>query len=109
MSYEAALEAAGATVHGFFEFGSYQGDWWAKVTYEGETGWVNGRYGSCVGCDAFLMEFGDLDPTDENLAEFGRGYLDFMYTQEEAEKEAEKNASWDYEADNMVKFIKENA
>ena len=58
MSYQEALEAAGATVHAFEFFGSYQGDWWAKVTYNGETGWVHGSYGSCSGCDAFEAEFG---------------------------------------------------
>jgi len=57
MSYRLAMEMAGAQVHEFEEFGSYQGDWWAKVTYKGRTGWVNGSYGSCEGCDAFKSEF----------------------------------------------------
>src|SRR5689334_4678174 len=57
MSYCGALEIAGATVERFKEFGSYQGDWWAKVTYNNQTGWVNGSYGSCSGCDAFQGEF----------------------------------------------------
>ena len=42
MSYQKALEAAGAVVHRFEEFGSYQGDWWALVTHGDKTGWVNG-------------------------------------------------------------------
>jgi hypothetical protein len=57
MSYCEAMEAAGAEILAFQEFGSYQGDWWAKVRFEGETGWVTGGYGSCTGCDAFQAEF----------------------------------------------------
>lgn len=58
MSYEEALQAAGAEVLEFEQFGSYQGDWWAKVRYKDELGWVQGSYGSCSGCDAFESEFG---------------------------------------------------
>ena len=50
MSYCQALEAAGAKILQFKSFGSYQGDWWAKVEYNGEIGWVAGSYGSCSGC-----------------------------------------------------------
>jgi len=46
MSYQIALEAAGAKILAFKEFGSYQGDWWAKVTYKNEMGWIKGCYGS---------------------------------------------------------------
>lgn len=56
--YQKALEAAGAVVIVFKEFGTYQGDWWAKVTYRGKHGWVQGSYGSCHACDAFQSEFG---------------------------------------------------
>lgn len=79
MSYQSALEAAGVTVHDFKEFGSYQGEWVAYVTFEGETGFITGGYGSCSGCDAFESEFGWGDDKEENyqqrLADFGRGYL----------------------------------
>ena len=132
MSYESALVAAGATVHVMKEFGSYQGDWWAKVTFQNETGWVHGWYGSCSGSDAFLCEFdyGDercekheYGPRDDacpdckaaaatyqgRLAEFGRTYLDDLYTQDEALKEASKHIEWDSDAQPMVDFIKENA
>lgn len=34
MSYENALKAAGAEILEFGQFGSYQGDWWAKVRYK---------------------------------------------------------------------------
>lgn len=30
MSYKEAMQAAGAVVHLYEEFGSYQGDWWHK-------------------------------------------------------------------------------
>jgi len=135
MGYQKALEKAGATVHVFDSFGSYQGDWWAKVTYQGKTGWVHGWFGSCSGCDSFQAEFDfehhsheDNDWVDpiysdsdflegcpecesimKRLAEFGRSYLDDLYTQEQAEKEAGQHADWDVEAESMVAFIKANA
>lgn len=111
-SYEGALAAAGAIVHAFEHFGAYQGEWWAKVTYGGETGWVNGYYGSCSGCDALEAEFGyDFDKVDrERFAEFGRSYLeDMVLSQEEAEKKAATNLDWDMEAKNMLAFIQSHA
>lgn len=79
MGYQEALEAAGAEVILFQEFGSYQGTWLAKVNYHGETGWIEGSYGSCSGCDAFEAEFdwNDKDKPDyqKRLAEFGESYL----------------------------------
>lgn len=133
MSYETALLAAGADVLAFKEFGSYQGDWWAKVAYKGETGWVQGSYGSCSGCDAFQAEF---DYTNEEceehqwrpkaigcsackeastnhatkLADFGRGYLDdLLLTQARAEEEAARHIEWDEEAQEMLDWIRANA
>jgi len=100
------MEAAGAVVEIFEEFGSYQGEWWAKVSYGGKIGWVNGSYGSCSGCDAFEAEFGWDDPSDEKLAEFGRGYLDNIMTQDEAIKSASQYIEWDMDAKKMVDFIK---
>lgn len=112
MSYKQALEAAGAQVVSFQEFGSYQGDWFAKVVYQGKTGWVSGYYGSCSGCDAFEAEFGwndDEKPDYQTrLATFGKEYLDDIKTQEEAEAKAAKNLSWDIDAEEMLKFIREN-
>lgn len=63
MSYKKCLELAGAEVIVFQYFGSYQGDWWAKVRYNGQMGWVNGSFGSCSACDAFEFEFGDYGHT----------------------------------------------
>jgi len=36
MSYDEALKAAGAEVLLYESFGSYQGDWWAKVVKRGD-------------------------------------------------------------------------
>lgn len=131
MSYEESLKAAGAEVLEFCEFGSYQGDWWAKVRYNGEVGWVQGSYGSCSGCDAFLSEFGWADQDciyhryhhqdscaacveakkkyDERLADFGKTYLDGLMTQEQAEEAASVNLDWDDGAADMLKWIKEHS
>ena len=134
MGYSSALEAAGCTILAFEKFGSYQGDWWAKVQYDGAQGWIHGSYGSCSGCDAFEAEFGwggsEKCPEHEfhygkeeiqcvdcriardkylmRLADFGRGYLPPM-TQEEAEKAAAQNIEWDSEVEEMVAFVKGNA
>ena len=59
MSYELALEAAGAKVIDTHYAGSYQGTWGSVVEYEGKVGLVTGDYGSCSGCDAFESEFGN--------------------------------------------------
>ena len=133
MSYEAALEAAGATVHAFGQFGSYQGEWFALVTYKGGRGWVNGWYGSCPGCDAFEAEFGygDGDECEEHryrnsqpecvgcaaakdsyqkkLADFGRTYLDGLLTQSAAEEAAARDIEWDFDAKAMLDFVKSRA
>lgn len=131
MGYQKAMEAAGAIVHDFEQFGSYQGDWWAKVTYNGETGWVRGSYGSCSGCDAFEAEFGwdeghckehrygsdeesvgceackEAKATyDTKLADFGRDYLDGIMSHEKAIERASENLDWDMEAKEMVEYLK---
>lgn len=74
MSYRDALEAAGATVHDFQSFGSYQGDWWALVTFEGRTGYVHGYYGSCSGCDAFEGEFGYFSQPEDSFEAWATSY-----------------------------------
>jgi hypothetical protein len=105
MGYIDALVEAGAVVHEFKEFGSYQGDWVALVTVKGETGWVEGSYGSCSGCDSFESEFGWSDRDcnqhsyrhndaclgcqaaaktyDARLADFGKTYLDCIQSTEQ--------------------------
>lgn len=106
MGYQEALEAAGAIVLDFTKFGSYQGDWWAVVDYQGKRGWVNGSYGSCSGCDAFESEFGWHDEDNqEKLAAFGKNYLDSLMNQDEAIKEASRYIEWDTDAQEMVAHI----
>ena len=135
--YEEAMEAAGAQVLAFKEFGSYQGEWWAKLLYEDKTYWVNGSYGSCSGCDAFQSEFGCQDEehceehkyynTEEalncklcaeakdaynkRLAEFGKSYIfGNEYSQEEAEGMYVKKEDDYYERERkeVLKFLQEN-
>lgn len=134
MEYKNALEFAGATVYAFESFGSYQGDWWAKVSYFGKTGWVHGSFGSCSVCDALQSEFdceshnhgenyfdptwGSKDEFDKDceqckdfsrrFSEFGKGYLGEILTQEEAIANASENLEWDMGAQEMVDFIKNN-
>jgi hypothetical protein len=83
MSYDLALIAAGCEVVEYQTFGSYQGDWYAMVVFNGEKGIVTGSYGSCTHCDAFESDFGygrevegesDAD-YDSRLKSFGETYL----------------------------------
>lgn len=128
MSYEQALEVAGAKVLAFEQFGSYQGDWWAKVEIDGKLAWINGSYGSCSGCDAFEAEIGwecdekagtdwvDVDDPRhskhaefmEKLKAFGAEYLTRALTQDEAVKQASEDLEWDTDAEEMVQFIRNN-
>lgn len=55
MGYQKALEAAGAEVKEYKEFGSYQGTWMALL-HDGRV--VEGSYGSCSVCDAYEADFG---------------------------------------------------
>jgi hypothetical protein len=134
MSYSEALTAAGAEVLDFKYFGSYQGDWFALVNYQGTKQWVHGSYGSCSVCDAFESEFNyseeaceehryDHDDTQagcaecksahaayqQKLVEFGRHYLNNTMTQEEAEKSAGENIEWDSDAPEMLAYVQANA
>lgn len=54
MGYQIALEAAGAEVVEYKEFGSYQGTW---IAFLKDGTFIEGSYGSCSGCDAFQAEF----------------------------------------------------
>ena len=116
MSYQSALEAAGAKIIAFQYFGSYQGDWFAKVNFNGDIGWVRGSYGSCSGCDAFEAEFGwscdeESDEYKVRLAAFGKTYLDGIYPQNTQEKLLEDEiAEWDWMEDEkeMLAFVVAN-
>ena len=121
MGYREAIEAAGAVVHASEDFGDYQGTSWAKVTYQGVTGWVSWGFGSCSGCDAYehwesdfrgsrWNDDSDMDPepSQEELAKFGRNYLDDIMSQERAESEAARDIEWDSEAEKVVSFLRNN-
>ena len=109
-SYPLALRTAGAIVHNYEEFGSCQGDWWADVTYNGQRFFITDYYGSCSGCDAFQNAFewdADKKPDyQEKLAAFGREFLEKPLTFEQALTEASRNLSWDHDAEEMVRWIK---
>jgi len=127
MSYELALEAAGAKVVAFQEFGSYQGDWLARLD---DGRYVTGSYGSCSGCDAFEGEFGYgsarceeheyIEPAPEcaecsvkaadystRLARFGAEYLDGATTYAALREKFVADSSWDYEAKEVIKWLDE--
>ena len=127
--YVTALKAAGAEVHEFKEFGSYQGEWFALVTANGQRGWIQGSFGSCSGCDAFEAEFGwKCDPYcndhlyderkdcpachaaregyDQKLREFGRPYVEGMQTADEILKVLDDHASWDDESREAAQWIR---
>lgn len=120
MGYQTALEAAGAIVHEFEEFGDYHGTWIARVTYNGETGFVVGSYGSCSGCDAFQSEFdygwGTYDRELERyvpkpkhlraLAEFGREYLTDIVTADYIYERYKKDADWDIDMRKLLEYIR---
>ena len=87
MGYLTALEKAGATVIRHLFTGDYQGNIIAEVEYKGTTGYIIINYGSCSTCDSFsAFEEGfdwDIGPTDDDLAEFGRRYLEGFGTKEQ--------------------------
>lgn len=111
MGYREALEATGARVIDFQSFGSYQGDFFAIVEYNGTKAVVHGTYGSCSGCDSFEAEFGysyEEDDTQykKGLADFGFRYIENAMTIDEAIKYSEKEASWDMDAQKMIEWLK---
>lgn len=109
-TYKTALEKAGAEVLAYAEFGSYQGDWVAKVRYQDRVFWIRDYYGSCTGCDALQADMGYEDPTDEALAAFGKRYLEEEpLSYEQVLEKASENVSWDSDAEEMVAFVKGNA
>ena len=111
MGYRSALEAAGAKVLDFEQFGSYQGTWIAHVELDGVRGFVSGSFGSCSYCDAFDAEFGysysdEPDESyDKRLKEFGMSYLEGFRSHQTMLNEAARDLSWDCEAEEMVAFV----
>lgn len=124
--YKQALEAAGAIVTDFQEFGDYQGTWLA-VLDDGRV--VEGSYGSCSGCDALLGEFdfkahehGDSDyydplhdgPKDgceecvefqRKFKEFGEGYILAAVSREQLAGIYEKRCADEYCTDDEKEIL----
>lgn len=105
MSYRKALELSGAKIFEFEEFGTYSGDWYALIEYNGVIGIVRGNYGSCSGCDSFLAEFGYDEPTDSALVAFSLSYLDNIISVEEAIVLARPSSEWDMEANDVLNWL----
>ena len=59
--YDELLAVCGADVFCFDWFGSYEGQWFAKIGYDGQIFWVSGSYGSCSGCDSLEGCYDDAD------------------------------------------------
>jgi hypothetical protein len=117
MGYSNALKAAGAIVHDYEMFGSYQGYWLADVTLpDGRKGLIKGYYGSCSGCDAFEAEISydyhnyedhpdtssdefvpgceKCDALKQKLIEFGAGYFSGLQTPEALAEEYLGDKYW---------------
>ena len=111
MSYMTAIEKAGATVIRTQYFGDYQGVIIAEVEYQGNNGYIIINYGSCSVCDSFQAfedEFDwDIGPTDDDLAEFGRRYLEGLGTKEELIEEYTEKAEWDMDAEDALRWLKQ--
>ena len=113
MSYMGALEAAGAKVIRYEYFGDYQGTILAEVEYEGRRGYVEISYGSCDHCDAYQAFSSDLgwdhELTQQDLSNFGRNYLEDIESAEKLIEKFTEQLEWDWEAEDMVKWLKEKA
>ena len=111
MSYQQSLEAAGARVLAFQEFGDWQGSWVALVEYQGQRGWVQGAFGSCDYCDSFQAEF-DWDSdfacqdVQERLAQFGRDYLDDLQSTEQILRQYDADADWDSDSADAALWVR---
>ena len=106
-TYEDLLEDICEEVYCYREFGSYQGDWFAKVKYRNNICWIHGWFGSCSGCD-WLQGRHDITDPSKIRQSFITEYLEpsMILSQEEAEKEASKNIEWDCDAEEALEFIK---
>lgn len=102
--YVRALKAAGFNVLDYIEFGSYQGDWFCFVEFEGKLGFIRDSYGSCSGCDQFHADCDEEKPGA--LEAFGKNYIDQMIDYNQALQYASKHSDWDQEAIKMVDWVK---
>lgn len=114
MSYQEALEAAGARVITFEQFGDWQGSWLALVDYQGQRAWVQGAFGSCNHCDAFQAEF-DWDSdfacedVQQRLAQFGQSYLDDLRSSAQLLAQYDADADWDSDSESAAAWIRQAA
>lgn len=111
MSYQSALEATGAKVLEFQEFGSYQGSWYAIIFHEDKVKLIGGSYGSCSGCDAFQSEF-DYDADRDSdyqtrLKNFGLNYLNEEIDLQEEYNRVTKDAEWDSESTDILPWLEQ--
>lgn len=113
-------------VYCYEEFGSYQGDWLAKVRKGDKVFWLKGCFGSCSGCDWFLgkedypwtlkcKNFEEAkkqyqEETDRILKDFEDDYGSDTYTQEELEKYYDDLDKEYFDTDDayMITFVKMN-
>ena len=110
-AYHWALEIGGAKVLAFNSFGTYQGDWYAKIEFNGKQGWVHGYYGTCEYCDAFDSEVGYSDKEGyekKKVVKLAASYLSEIKTYEEVLAIAQKDASWDLDAKKAIEFIQKH-
>lgn len=79
-SYEVIAWARGETVIGYWQFGSYQGEWvLVSRTSDGKSYKIyKGYYGSCSGCDSYEAEMGYGDVTRAQGLKFAEGYQEFL-------------------------------
>jgi hypothetical protein len=89
MGYIQAFKAAGAKVLASDCFGDYSGEGIVYVEVNGVRGYIIYGYGSCDYCDLF-QSYGSKNRswgeplTAEQLAEFGKEYVEGMITYEKA-------------------------
>lgn len=111
MSYQETLEAAGATILEYEEFGDYQGTWYAVVNHDGDIYLTSGSYGSCSGCDALQGDIGydldsDSDEYKERMKLFGEGYLGDPHDIDKEIADSEETSKWDLDSIKVVEFLK---
>lgn len=128
--YSDCLKMAGAEVLAYETFGSYQGDWLAKVRFEGKEGFIKGSYGSCSGCDYLQAEMPsghDEGHDDEYVWELdeavkrpgcakcqrmvsvavaiGKDYLDQIIDPARMIAKVSENIEWDMSAKELVRWV----
>jgi len=119
--YDDLLRFGGAKVLAYEAFGSYQGDWIAKVRIKFRVKWIHGGFGSCSGCDAIQSETehcshhweqfkNDCDKCQEcvqGLKRLAAEYIAEATTFDDVFKEISKH-DWDSETPKMVKWMEAN-